>query len=75
MIRLQVIVEGQTEEELVRQLLVVHLGHFEISTVARRVEVSRDRYRIHRGGVVDYGRVKRDIGRWMKQDQKKESSN
>lgn len=70
MIRLHLIVEGQTEETFVNTVLADYLGAFQISVDVRRVETSRSRGRVYRGGVLDYARVKRDIALWMKQDQR-----
>lgn len=69
MIRLHMVVEGQTEEEFVNSVLVDHLGHFNISTDVRCVETSRRRRRIYRGGLNDYQRAKKDIVLWIKEDQ------
>jgi hypothetical protein len=70
MIRLHIVVEGPTEEAFVNQALVEHLAGFDVFADARSVEVSRDRKRatVYRGGLFDYGRAKRDLTRWMKQD-------
>ncbi len=68
MIRLHFVVEGQTEQAFVRAVLTEHLGHFDVSCAARAVETSRDRARIFRGGLLDYGRAKKDLSRWLKQD-------
>jgi hypothetical protein len=70
MIRLHLIVEGQTEETFVNTVLADYLGAFQISVDVRRVETSRSRGRVYRGGVLDYARVKRDVVLWMKQDQR-----
>jgi hypothetical protein len=72
MIRLHLIVEGQTEELFVRTVLAPHLGAFDVSVDARRVEMSRQRGHIFRGGLIDYGRVARDISRWLKEDQNRD---
>lgn len=69
MIRLHLVVEGQTEETFVNRLLVEHFGQFNIVTDARCVETSRRQGRIYRGGVIDYQRVRNDLSRWMKEDQ------
>ncbi len=75
MIRLHMIVEGQTEETFVNQVLVNHCGQFSISIDVRSVETSRHRSRtdqstrIYRGGLLDYQRAKRDLERWMREDQ------
>ena len=65
MIRLHFVVEGQTEETFVNTLLCPHLGQFNVSADARRVEMSPG----YRGGLTSYARAKRDLSRWMKQDQ------
>jgi hypothetical protein len=70
MIRLHVVAEGQTEEEFVNTVLSLHLGAFDISTDVRCVETSRDRRGIHRGGMLDYRRAKRDLTFWMREDRR-----
>lgn len=79
MIRLHMVVEGQTEEEFVNSLLVNHLGAYDISTDVRRVETSRRSARFRRSGTIDakifrgglggYEKAKGDLLRWMKEDQ------
>jgi hypothetical protein len=76
MARLNIIVEGHSEEAFVNDLLVPHLTRFDVYATARRVETSREKSRrtrktakIHRGGVSDYSQIKKDITTWMKQDQ------
>ncbi|MGE0684731.1 MAG: DUF4276 family protein [Candidatus Binatia bacterium] len=73
MIRLHMVVEGQTEETFVNMVLVEHLGQFNIVTDARCVETSRRRGQIYRGGVLDYRRVKKDLSLWMKEDQNEDA--
>lgn len=75
MIRLHILVEGQTEEEFVNSVLTEHLGDFNISTDVRRVETSRDlkRSKIYRGGMSTYQRAKGDLERWMKEDRNQDS--
>ena len=68
MIRLNVIAEGTSEESFVRLVLAPYLGERGIYTVARAVETSRRKGVVTRGGMTDYGRAKRDILRWLKQD-------
>lgn len=71
MIRLHVIVEGQTEEAFVNRVLASHLGHFNISAIdVRCVETGRRKAKIYRGGLSDYRKVRKDITLWMKEDQK-----
>jgi hypothetical protein len=75
MIRLNMIVEGQTEERFVNDVLQGHLASYEIYVAVRCVETSRDkkRHKIYRGGMIDYRKAKNDIIRWMKEDQKPEA--
>lgn len=74
MIRLHVVAEGQTEEELVNAVLADHLGSFDVSTDVRCVETSRDKRRIYRGGMLDYTRVRKDLMRWMKEDRRPDAA-
>ncbi len=69
--RLNIIVEGQTEETFVRDVLRDHLAACQVYVSARRVETGRDRRtsRIYRGGMTSYERAKRDIERWLNEDQ------
>lgn len=73
MIRLHIIAEGQTEETFVRDILTDHLGNFDICTDVRCVETSRKRHQIYRGGLLTYEKAKKDIQRWMKEDQNSEA--
>ena len=73
MIRLHFVVEGQTEEGFVNQVLANHLGHFGVSADARCVETSRRKATIYRGGVIDYRRVRLDLGLWMREDQREDA--
>lgn len=43
MARLNIIVEGHSEEAFVNGLLVAHLARYDVSAVARRVETSREK--------------------------------
>jgi hypothetical protein len=69
--RLHVLAEGQTEEAFVNQVLAPHLAAHGVVTDVRCVTTRRDRHRldiVHRGGVRDYGKVQRDLQRWMAED-------
>lgn len=68
MIRLNVIVEGQTEETFVNRILGPYLGVLNVFVSARRVETGRKRGRIFRGGMISYLKAKKDIELWMKED-------
>jgi hypothetical protein len=73
MIRLHIVAEGQTEEQFVNSVVANHLGAFDISTDVRRVITSRSRTRVFRGGLLDYGRAKKDLQLWMKEDQNRDA--
>ena len=68
MTRLNIIVEGPTEETFVRELLAPHLGQHNVFAIARSVETGRRKGRIFRGGLVHYEKVRKDIQSWLKQD-------
>lgn len=63
-VRLNVIVEGQTEQRFIEKILAEHLGHRQIVTTARAVETSRG----NKGGLTSYQKAKNDIQRWLKED-------
>ena len=69
MINLNIIVEGQTEETFVRDVLAPYRGTRGIFAVARCVETGRKRGRIFRGGVRNYEKIRRDIKCWLNQRQ------
>jgi len=68
MSRLHFIVEGQTEETFVRNVLAPHLGQFHVFADARSVETSRRMTRIYRGGLFNYIKAKNDLQCWMRQE-------
>lgn len=76
MIRLNMIVEGQTEETFARDVLAEHLLTFQVYPYPRRVETGRKRIpgageggkRIFRGGMTTYQKARNDILRWIKQE-------
>ena len=53
MTRLNLIVEGETEESFVKGVLTPFLSSQEVFPVARLVETSRKRGQIYRGGLVN----------------------
>ena len=75
MIRLRIVVEGQTEEEFVNSVLCPHLGDFNVSADARAVETSRRKRtgKVFRGGMTNYARAKRDLLQWMKEDGRRDA--
>lgn len=66
--RVNVVVEGQTEETFVHEVLGPHLAGFDVALTARRVEFSRRQARIYRGGLLEYPKLKKDIVNWLNQD-------
>lgn len=67
-IRLNFIVEGQTEETFVNNVLRNHLADFAISSTARCVATSRRRNIKHRGGIPSYEYAQQDIRQWLRND-------
>jgi hypothetical protein len=72
-IRLNFVVEGQTEETFVRDVLAPHLAVHHVVCTVRRVETGRRKLgprheRVFRGGLLEYERAKRDLLAWMRQD-------
>lgn len=68
-VRLHFIVEGQTEEAFVNQILKPHLANKSVWADARCVTTSTKRNIKNRGGVTTYSHVKDDIDKWRKEDQ------
>jgi hypothetical protein len=69
-VRLNILVEGQTEETFVRDMLREHLATHWVYVSARRIETKRDRKKskIYRGGISSYDKAKGDMERWLKED-------
>lgn len=73
-IRLNILVEGQTEEAFVRDVLAPHLNSRSVFVNCRRVETSRRKEKltgqltIFRGGIVSYAKIRNDVLRWLKED-------
>ena len=68
-VRLNFVVEGQTERRFVENVLRPHLADRSIWVAARCVETSRSRGRKFSGGIRNYDKAKRDIERWTREDQ------
>lgn len=69
MVRLNMIVEGQTEEAFVNRLLKPLLANRNVFVAVRCVETGRRGHKIFRGGLLNYEKAKKDITLWMKEDQ------
>lgn len=63
--RVNILVEGQTEETFVRELLVPHLAGFQVWLTPRIVETKRG----HKGGAVSYGKIVHQVKDWCQKDQ------
>ena len=62
--RVNILVEGQTEETFVRELLVPHLANFQVWLTPRIIETSKG----HKGGAVSYTKIVRQVRLWCLQD-------
>ena len=70
-LRLNFVVEGQTEETFVNTVLRNHFANQSIATAAHRVTTRRERrieHLKHRGGLTTYAHARDDIRRWVRQD-------
>ena len=72
-VRLHFIVEGQTEEAFVNQVLRPYLAELSIWADARCVLTSRRRGVKFRGGFKSYQQPRRDIQTWLRQDQNRDA--
>lgn len=63
-VRLNIVVEGQTEQRFIEKVLAPYLGHRQIVATARAVETSRG----YKGGITSYQKAKNDLQRWLKED-------
>lgn len=64
LIRLNITVEGQTEEAFVNQLLAPHLLAHGKLVAARRLYTSKG----HRGGYTTYGKAQYDLLQWLRSE-------
>ena len=70
-LRLNFVVEGQTEERFVNTVLRYHFADQSIAIAAHCVTTRRDRrakHVKHRGGLTTYAHARDDIRRWMQED-------
>ncbi|MGO9227854.1 MAG: DUF4276 family protein [Bryobacteraceae bacterium] len=73
MIRLHAVVEGQTEETFVNNVLAPELGPLGVGVDAHRVTTGRMKARTFRGGLLKYSHLRKDLDLWMRQDSHPES--
>jgi hypothetical protein len=67
MIRLNLIVEGHTEQAFANKSLMAHLAEFNVMLNGSRL-IRKKRNDESPGGHVDYDHLKRDITNWLKED-------
>jgi hypothetical protein len=73
LIRLHIVVEGQTEEGFANEILGRSLAAQNVFVDAHLVTTKRHRGTVFRGGLVNYDHLARDRMLWMKQDQNEDS--
>lgn len=73
MIRLHAVVEGQTEETFVRDVLAPELGPLGVFADVHRITTGRRKSRTFRGGLVEYAHLRMDLDLWMRQDRHADS--
>jgi hypothetical protein len=69
--RLNILAEGQTEEAFVNQVLAPHLAVSGVFASVRCITTRQDRRRpdlVYRGGFRNFGKVRRDLERWLAED-------
>jgi hypothetical protein len=73
LIRLHFVVEGQTEETFVRDLLSIDLQQYGVIADARCIATGGKHGRRYRGGFLSYQHLRRDVALWLKEDQRREA--
>ncbi len=67
-VRLNFIVEGQTEETFVNRIIKPHLAEYCLNVSVRCVTTGRKRGRVFRGGMPNYHKIKNDVTGWLNED-------
>jgi uncharacterized protein DUF4276 len=73
LIRLHLVVEEQTEEAFVNEILAPELSSAEVFVDAHSITTGRKGGRLYRGGGSSYEKLRGDVVRWMKQDRNADS--
>jgi len=73
LVRLHMVVEGQTEETFVRDSLAPALGERSVFADVHRITTGRRGPKTYRGGFLTYEHLRRDLSLWMKHDQRHDS--
>jgi hypothetical protein len=71
MTRVILVVEGQTEEAFVNQVLAPDLSLKQIYVTATRIMTSQSAHRMYKGGFVNFAHLERDVSRLLASDQKR----
>jgi len=78
-IRLNIVVEGPTEEEFANEILKPYLSRFSISVIPRMVShppkarKEERTLRKHKGGLLDFEWLRKDLDIWMREDRSPET--
>lgn len=67
-VRINMVVEGQTEERFVNELMAPHFGLRGAEVIARCITTSRQKGRPFRGGMPSYEKVRYDLLGWIRED-------
>lgn len=68
-VTLRIVVEGQTEETFVKQILIPHLSNFSVDASTRLLTTKELAHYTYDGGLSSYAQAKRDINLSLRADQ------
>ena len=68
--RLNIIVEGSTEESFVNDVLVEHFSALNISVSARKIKTGWNNSKPAKGGLTSYLLFRNDVLNWIESDRK-----
>ena len=68
MTRVILVVEGQTEEAFVNQVLAPELSSKQVYVTATRIMTSQSAHKMYKGGFVNFAHLERDISRLLSSD-------
>lgn len=73
MIHLHIVVEGNSEERFVNEILAKHLVGFDIFATCRRLQTGWDGNKPAKGGLLKYPKFRNDLLRWIGADRQMEN--
>lgn len=73
MIHLHIVVEGDSEERFVNEVLAKHLIGFDIFATCRRLQTGWDGNKPAKGGLLKYSKFRNDLIRWIEADRQMEN--